>query len=131
MSKTKNIIAGLLIGTTIGCISEKINSPMYNLNEIQDKTYLKSDKLNKKYEIIKLNNTFYLGDHEHNLEGVKEVAYHHGLMIKNEKNYQNQQENKELESMLQEQDIPIKEKVLNKIQELNDKVKLWYQDLKK
>ncbi|MFW6310917.1 MAG: hypothetical protein ACOC1K_01900 [Nanoarchaeota archaeon] len=75
----KTAVSGLLIGGLIGYGASKLRQPEYTLSEKNEVTYLKSENINKKYEINKVNDNFYLGDLEHNLQGVKDLAYKAGV----------------------------------------------------
>lgn len=128
----KQILSGLIIGASIGYAVNKIKQPDYVLREKNNILEVQSRRLDKSYEIIRTNNTFYLGDFEHNLQGVREIAYRNGLEFKEQYVLQEQSKRKELELIVQEQNTKIRRrKFFDKLDETADKIKFWYQDLKR
>lgn len=79
MSSLKSVIGGILIGGVIGYGVNKLKQPEYTLNEKNNTTFLESKSVDKAYEVNKTQDNFYLGDLEHNLLGVRELAYMQGL----------------------------------------------------
>ena len=132
MSNLKRIITGIAIGATIGYAINKIKQPEYTLKEKNNQTYLITKKPRNEYKIHKTPNTFYLGTLEHNLNGVKNTAYNYGLQLKENHIKELQQQQNELEQRINEQDKKIRRRrIFDKIDETKDKIKYWYNDLKR
>ena len=132
MSKLKTTLTGLIIGATIGYTTNKIKQPEYTLQEQNNKTYLQATNTKKEYKIQETKNNFYLGSLEHNLKGVKKIAYQHGLYLKENKIQDILNQKKELEDKLKEQDQKIKRRrFFDKIDRTWDQIKYWYRETKR
>jgi uncharacterized membrane protein len=139
MGYAKNIIGGLLLGVGVGYCSGKINQPSYTLQEKNESTYLFSKSNNKSFKINEVNNNFYLGDFEHNLDGLRAVSYVNGLSEKEDELFVERQRSNDLEDKLNEQTKKIRRrKFFDKVDETKDKIdktrykiNLWYKDLKR
>ena len=131
MSKLKTIALGLATGAIIGYTTAKIKQPEYLLKE-KEKTYVYSTKTKDKQEIHQQQNTFYVGNQEHNLEGAIQVAYQLGIGLKKQELEEKQQKIEYLEDKNKEQQKQIRNRrFFDRIDKLKDDINYWYQDLKR
>ena len=115
------------LGCYSGCHFSKDKE--YNVNRDGDKTTLKSESLGKEYQLRKINNELYLGSSAHNFKGAMEVAKLEGIEKGKEsmtpKVRQLEEENKSLRTEV------VRNKVVNGIENVEDKVKNSWKDMKK
>ena len=132
MSKIKTALTGIIIGSIIGYTASKIKQPEYTLREQNNTTTIYSKSQKESQPIYEASNIFFVGNNLNNLEGALYLTQHditkkYSLLLDAEK-----QINQDLEKKLTDQTKKIRNRrIFDKIDETKDKIKFWYNDLKR
>lgn len=132
MSNIKTIATGIITGAIIGYSSAKIKQPSYTLTEKDNVTSIYSIKLREEQRIYETSNSFYIGNADHNTQGIIDISKEIGLRINENLLTKKEETNKKLEEQIKEQNQKIRNrKFFDRIEKTKDNIKYWYQDLKR
>lgn len=132
MSNLKTITVGLITGAIIGYSTAKIKQPSYTLKEKDNITSIYSQKNRKTERIYETPTNFYVGNADHNTQGIIYISREIGLQINKDILNEKEQTNKTLEQKLQEQNQKIRRRqFFDRIEQTRDKIKYWYNETKR
>ena len=132
MSKLKNAAIGLISGVIIGYSSAKMNAPKYSLFESKGIEHIYSNNQNKSYRIYEVENDFFIGSADYNMQGAVDLAYSIGFNLNKHLLDEKTRQYEDLEDKLKGSEKKIRRrKFFDKIDETRDKIRFWYKDLKR
>ncbi|MCC7574096.1 hypothetical protein KO361_00690 [Candidatus Woesearchaeota archaeon] len=131
MSNLRNVVSGLLIGGVVGYFVAKNNQPLYTLSEKNNINYLFSKNVKKAYELNEFSDNFYLGGVDHNLNGVRDLAYFQGFSFKEKELLIEKQRCDSLDIILEDSlDKLDKLRKIDKLDDIGEKINQGYQYLR-